>query len=209
MPKESRFHSPPPSCAFSDIQSTCYCWIVPSLHTQFNDPESGRANVIRPESYTDKITGVTHIYALQIVGGIEFTNAHVNLNIRDVRVLNFGDSSFTGAVPIQHRRSSIPMQTTSHLGSHGYAKVREGIATLDHLHFSDCANVPSVGSFGQVDLDIDRRGPLLAFFPPALQENHPELSSALYNAEEHTSNIVLTPEPTWSVTIRHRTEQCS
>ncbi|KIJ11564.1 hypothetical protein PAXINDRAFT_15560 [Paxillus involutus ATCC 200175] len=201
-----------------------------ALHfvTQYNDPESGRAYVIRPESYTDKTTGVTHIYARQIVGGIEFTNAHVNLNIRDGRVLNFSDSvrplapslhtafihphanycawlSSLSSHPPPHSSSS----TQSHLGSHGYAKVREGIATLDHLHFSDCASVPSVGSFGQVDLNIDRRGPLLAFFTSALQENHPELSSALYNAEEHTSNIVLTPEPTWSVTIRHRSAEDS
>ncbi|KIJ13568.1 hypothetical protein PAXINDRAFT_13533 [Paxillus involutus ATCC 200175] len=103
------------------------------------------------------------------------------------RVLRFGDSSFPGVVPIQHRRSSIPMQTTSHLGSHGYAKVREGIVTLQHLHYSN--------------LDIGLRGPPLAFFASALPENHPELSFILDNVEEHTSKMVMTPETTPSVTI--------
>jgi hypothetical protein len=68
--------------------------------TQYNDPESGRAYVIRPESYTDKATGVTHIYARQIVGGIEVTDAHVNLNIKDGRVLSFGDSVRTLALSL-------------------------------------------------------------------------------------------------------------
>ena len=58
----------------------------------YRDFQAGRTYVIRPDSYTDHATGVTHIYARQIIGGIEVANAHVNLNIKDGRVLSFGDS---------------------------------------------------------------------------------------------------------------------
>ncbi|KIJ07218.1 hypothetical protein PAXINDRAFT_19584 [Paxillus involutus ATCC 200175] len=74
---------------------------------QYNNSESGRAYVICPESYTDKATSVIHIYTRQIVGGIEVTNAHVNLNIIDGRVLSFGDSFFPGSVPTQHAEAFI------------------------------------------------------------------------------------------------------
>ncbi|KIJ06770.1 hypothetical protein PAXINDRAFT_91495, partial [Paxillus involutus ATCC 200175] len=185
--------------------------------TQYNDPESGRAYVIRPDSYTDKATGVTHIYARQIVGGIEVADAHVNLNIKDGRVLSFGDSFFPGGVPTQHTETFAhphadhcaqlssalsshrtllhsPSATQSHIGSHDHAKVREGLATLEHLHSSNCANVPSFGPSGQVDLEMDPRRPLLAFLASALPEDHPELSSVLDNAEEHASKMVMTSE---------------
>lgn len=59
---------------------------------QYDDSQAGRAYVIRPDSYTDHATGVTHLYVRQIIGGIEVSNAHVNLNIKDGRVLSFGDS---------------------------------------------------------------------------------------------------------------------
>ena len=60
--------------------------------SQYDNFRAGRAYVIRPDSYTDRATGVTHVYARQIIGGIEVANAHVNLNIKDGRVLSFGDS---------------------------------------------------------------------------------------------------------------------
>lgn len=58
----------------------------------YDDFRAGRTYVIRPDSYTDPSTGVTHIYARQVIGGIEVANAHVNLNIKDGQVLSFGDS---------------------------------------------------------------------------------------------------------------------
>lgn len=60
--------------------------------TQYDDFRAGRAYVIRPDSYTDHATGITHVYARQVIGGIEVANAHININIKDGRVLSFGDS---------------------------------------------------------------------------------------------------------------------
>ncbi|KIJ05341.1 hypothetical protein PAXINDRAFT_103813 [Paxillus involutus ATCC 200175] len=144
---------------------------------QYNDLESGWAYVIHPESYTDKATGFTHVYARQIVGGIEVADAHVNLNIKD------GDSVHILALSLPWWRAHPTCRD-----------VREGLATLEHLHSFNCANVPSFGLSGQVDLDMDPRRPLLAFLPSALPEDHPELSSVLDNAEEHASKMVMTSE---------------
>lgn len=60
--------------------------------SEYDDFQASRTYVIRPDSYTDHATGVTHIYVRQIIGGIEVANAHVNLNIKDGKVLSFGDS---------------------------------------------------------------------------------------------------------------------
>jgi len=64
---------------------------------------------IRDDSYTDKNTGVTHVYVRQRVQGLEVADGDINLNIRDGRVLSFGDSFFRGSVP-----SSGVHPTTSH-----------------------------------------------------------------------------------------------
>jgi extracellular elastinolytic metalloproteinase len=47
---------------------------------------------IRDDSYTDRNTGVTHVYVRQKVDGLEVADGDINLNIRDGRVLSYGDS---------------------------------------------------------------------------------------------------------------------
>ncbi|ELU39587.1 FTP domain-containing protein [Rhizoctonia solani AG-1 IA] len=47
---------------------------------------------IREDSYTDRNTGVTHVYVRQKVDGLEVADGDMNLNIRDGRVLSYGDS---------------------------------------------------------------------------------------------------------------------
>ncbi|KAG9075375.1 Fungalysin/Thermolysin Extracellular metalloproteinase 5, partial [Ceratobasidium sp. UAMH 11750] len=54
---------------------------------------------IREDSYTDKNTGITHVYVRQRVDGLEVADGDMNLNIRDGRVLSFGDSFFRGSAP--------------------------------------------------------------------------------------------------------------
>ncbi|KDN36332.1 hypothetical protein RSAG8_10899, partial [Rhizoctonia solani AG-8 WAC10335] len=54
---------------------------------------------IREDSYTDRNTGVTHVYARQKVDGLEVADGDINLNIRDGRVLSYGDSFYRGAAP--------------------------------------------------------------------------------------------------------------
>jgi extracellular elastinolytic metalloproteinase len=48
--------------------------------------------IIRKDSYTDKNTGVTHVYVRQVVNGIEVTDGDMNVNVKDGMVLSYGDS---------------------------------------------------------------------------------------------------------------------
>lgn len=47
---------------------------------------------IREDSYTDKNTGVSHIYVRQIVNGLEVADGDMNINILDGMVLSYGNS---------------------------------------------------------------------------------------------------------------------
>lgn len=58
-------------------------------------PETSYA--VREDSYTDDGTGVTHIYVKQIVRGLEVADAHINLNIKDGKVISYGDTVSSSA----------------------------------------------------------------------------------------------------------------
>lgn len=55
-----------------------------------NAPQS--AYIIRNDSYLDKNTRVTHVFVEQYIGGVQVDNGNINLNIKDGRVLSYGDS---------------------------------------------------------------------------------------------------------------------
>ena len=87
----ARFESVDVHASAVDATKDAYA-VARDFLDQYDNIHAGRTYVIRPDSYTDHATGVTHIYARQIIGGIEVANARVNLNIKDGRVLSFGDS---------------------------------------------------------------------------------------------------------------------
>ncbi|KIJ09574.1 hypothetical protein PAXINDRAFT_17333 [Paxillus involutus ATCC 200175] len=142
-----------------------------------------RAYAIRPGSYTDKATGITQIYARQGVGGVEVTDARVNWNVvveSCVWVIPpflAPCASNTGIRPSPRKLLCLvllplfPSSTQSHLGSHGLAKVRDGIATLEHLHFSNREAFLSVAS-----------------------QRTTRFISVLGNVDEHPRKMVMTPE---------------
>lgn len=47
---------------------------------------------IRDDSYTDKNTGVTHVYVRQLVNGMEVADGDMNINVKDGIVLSYGNS---------------------------------------------------------------------------------------------------------------------
>ncbi|KAH0835577.1 extracellular elastinolytic metallo proteinase [Lanmaoa asiatica] len=207
----ARFQSPDVrASAAVDITRNPYS-VAHDFLSKYDDFQAGRAFVIRPDSYTDHATGVTHVYARQTIGGIEVANAHINLNIKDGRVLSFGDSFFAGTVeqnshvrvhPHGHHCAQLSSALDVHrtllqspLASRDRTRVAHGLANLEHIHVSNCANVPSFSSLADSgEVDLDPRRPLLAFLASALPENHPEFSSLWDNLEEHVNNILLTPE---------------
>jgi hypothetical protein len=52
----------------------------------------GSSYKIRKDSYTDKNTGVTHVYVRQLVNRLEVTDGDMNINIKDGVVLSYGNS---------------------------------------------------------------------------------------------------------------------
>jgi extracellular elastinolytic metalloproteinase len=48
--------------------------------------------MIRNDSYTDDRTGVSHVYVRQLIKGLEVADGNINLNIKDGRVISYGDS---------------------------------------------------------------------------------------------------------------------
>ena len=54
--------------------------------------QHGLSYRIRKDSYTDKNTGVTHVYVRQLVNGLEVTDGDMNINIKNGVVLSYGTS---------------------------------------------------------------------------------------------------------------------
>jgi extracellular elastinolytic metalloproteinase len=48
--------------------------------------------VLRGDSYHDKRIGVTHAYFRQYINGIEVVDANINVNVKDGKVISYGDS---------------------------------------------------------------------------------------------------------------------
>ena len=52
------------------------------------------------QTYTDVRTGITHVYARQLLNGLEVSDGDINLNIdRDGRVISWGNSFHPGSAP--------------------------------------------------------------------------------------------------------------
>ncbi|KAI0288984.1 extracellular elastinolytic metallo proteinase [Russula brevipes] len=54
---------------------------------------------LRKDSYTDKATGVTHVFFRQMINGIEVADGDINVNVKDGAVISYGDSFYRGGVP--------------------------------------------------------------------------------------------------------------
>ncbi|KAI6127150.1 extracellular elastinolytic metallo proteinase [Pisolithus sp. B1] len=215
----ARFETLPPSTAgFAPVEPF---HVARDFLDQFADPALGRAYVIRSDSYTDRNTGVTHVYARQIIGGIEVADAHINLNIKDGRVLSFGDSFFPGGAPAfvvdnesVHPHAVYCSQLRDALLTHqallvetdiegqdafadDYHKTLEGVATLTHLYDSNCAvmSLPPTSYTGtHPQVDMDPRRALLEFMAAALPKSHPAFEGVLENPGQYVEGIGMVPE---------------
>lgn len=47
---------------------------------------------IRPDSYTDPSTGITHVYVRQLIHGIEVADGNMNINVKDGKIISYGNS---------------------------------------------------------------------------------------------------------------------
>lgn len=60
------------------------------------DLSSASSFQIRDDSYTDKATGITHVYVRQYMYGIEVADGDMNINVKDGVVLSYGNSFYRG-----------------------------------------------------------------------------------------------------------------
>ncbi|WVR04708.1 hypothetical protein IAU60_001719 [Kwoniella sp. DSM 27419] len=74
---------------------------VKHVATAFLNKRVGEGSFyLRDDSYTDAHTGVTRIFARQLINGLEVSDGDINLNVdRYGRILSFGDSFHPGSAP--------------------------------------------------------------------------------------------------------------
>ncbi|KIY72028.1 extracellular elastinolytic metallo proteinase [Cylindrobasidium torrendii FP15055 ss-10] len=77
----------------SDPFAVARLFIEDQLVGQLSESLSYR---IRDDSYTDSNTGITHIYARQLVNGFEVADGNMNINVKDGLIISYGNSFYKG-----------------------------------------------------------------------------------------------------------------
>jgi extracellular elastinolytic metalloproteinase len=103
----AKFHtnpvsSPRASFATSNPYEAARNFIITLLEDQLSGDNSF---TLRKDSYTDKATGVTHVFFRQMINGIEVADGDFNVNVKDGTVISYGDSVSVvlGSSPSQGR----------------------------------------------------------------------------------------------------------
>ncbi|QRV80999.1 extracellular metalloproteinase MEP [Ceratobasidium sp. AG-Ba] len=93
LPNTKFITDPPPISSFAPRDAhphaTAHWYIKEHIGGVFN-------YYVRNDSYTDRNTGISHVYVRQLVNGIEVADGDMNFNVRDGHVLSYGSSVFTG-----------------------------------------------------------------------------------------------------------------
>ncbi|KAI0077985.1 hypothetical protein K474DRAFT_986387 [Panus rudis PR-1116 ss-1] len=102
--------------------------------------------VIRKDSYTDKNTGITHVYARQLLNGVEIADADINVNIKNGVVLSYGDSFYRGELSANDdfagERADVHSEYCSQLAAEMNKRTEEIQASL----YSNGEQTPLSGS---------------------------------------------------------------
>jgi extracellular elastinolytic metalloproteinase len=177
---------------------------------------------IRKDSYTDKNTGVTHVYVRQVVNGLEVADGDMNINIKDGVVLSYGNSFYTGPAPTPF--SNAPLEDVRHphkeycsdlenqlrerqnlfqqrLASQN-GQVRMGSADLHeevmepvfHIHKSNClfTDLPYDMAEAQLEEATDPYRALLQFMVAATPKSE-VVQDILSNYDTYLSKMAATP----------------
>ncbi|KAF9039107.1 extracellular elastinolytic metallo proteinase [Panaeolus papilionaceus] len=176
----------------------------------------GSSYKIRDDSYTDKNTGVTHVYVRQLVNGLEVTDGDMNINVKDGMVLSYGNSFFNGAIPapftspnlslikdtrldacqkLADHESSFRPQTfafdTEQVPMGQASPAADNSHELNHILKSNCDIMELPAQFGTDDL-ADFRPALLQFMASATP-NPKVASDIMNNFDHHKESMVITP----------------
>ena len=90
----AKFHANPvsflkPFFATSNPYDVARSFVSMLLEDQLSGDNSF---ALRKDSYTDKATGVTHVFFRQMISGIEVADGDINVNVKDGAVISYGDS---------------------------------------------------------------------------------------------------------------------
>jgi extracellular elastinolytic metalloproteinase len=118
----AKFHTSPISSAKASFFNSDPLEVARSFVRELLEEQLSGDNsfALRKDSYTDKATGVTHVFFRQMINGIEVADGDINVNVKDGTVISYGDSvSIVGghlrwqgakfATPV------FPWQCTQHL----------------------------------------------------------------------------------------------
>ncbi|KAI0262120.1 Fungalysin metallopeptidase-domain-containing protein [Gloeopeniophorella convolvens] len=97
----AKFHSSPVSYAKASAFTADPYEIARSFVSELLQDQISGDNrfAIRKDSYTDKATGVTHVYFRQMVNGVEVADGDINVNVKGGTVISYGDSFYRGDAP--------------------------------------------------------------------------------------------------------------
>ncbi|KAF9560614.1 extracellular elastinolytic metallo proteinase [Agrocybe pediades] len=171
--------------------------------------------LIRKDSYTDKNTGVTHVYVRQLVNGLEVSDGDININIKDGVVLSYGNSFFNGVPPAPFVNPEIstvrdPRQESCELLSQSLANLQRtsfvdseqvimgsaphssaAIHELQHMLESNCA-LFDLGDHMNAEDIADFRPALLKFMATATP-NEQLARDIVKDFNSHMDSIRVTP----------------
>ncbi|KAF8906996.1 Fungalysin metallopeptidase-domain-containing protein [Gymnopilus junonius] len=176
---------------------------------------TGSSYKIRSDSYTDKNTGVTHVYVRQLVNGLEVADGDMNINIKDGMVLSYGNSFFNGIAPEPFSNPAIntlrdPRQEACDQLFQSFTNLQranvvdseqiimaqasrsdEATHELQHLLESNCAPVELAEHHFSEDI-ADFRPALLKFMATATPD--PKLALDITDRfEHHRDSMIITP----------------
>ncbi|KAF8632352.1 hypothetical protein AX15_001910 [Amanita polypyramis BW_CC] len=178
--------------------------------------DGSKSFYIRKDSYTDKNTGVTHVYVRQLVNGVEVVDGDMNINIKDGMVLSLGNSFYYGPAPAMFEQADPEQVAYPHTeycenladqlesswpdSFSDQAVMRPSrpshLDELDHIYQSNCAyhNLPhqlSGDSFTSASDPADFRPALLQFMI-AVTPKTDLAEDILSNFDHHMNNIRVT-----------------
>jgi extracellular elastinolytic metalloproteinase len=170
---------------------------------------------IRSDSYTDRNTGVTHVYVRQVINGLEVADGDMNINIKDGMVLSYGNSFFAGAIPEPFTNPTVnaarnPLQKScdqlyqtlssfrrpnvvdSEQVPMGQPPASEAnLPLMQHIAETTCALIPLPEGFASDDM-ADFRPALLTFMANATPK--PAVADdILNNFDSHKNGMEVTP----------------
>ncbi|KAF9005061.1 extracellular elastinolytic metallo proteinase [Cyathus striatus] len=172
------------------------------------DSDESRSYVIRKDSYTDKNTGVSHVYVRQIINGLEVIDGDMNVNVKDGMVISYGNSFYRGPAPAAFAstftaydaRTEHCADLESAIGSHflaGSGQVpmsSQGHAeTLSHLHKSNCLPPSQPSYFSSPSMDEADPRPALLYFLASATPNSSVSDRILENFATELDNLEVTP----------------